>query len=1837
MGLKYSRSVARMQKKTLPTTQFYRRIPLYLVLIVPVVLQIAGIGGLVGYLSFKNEQKTVANFVNQLMGKAGNRIEEQLKNLLQSSHFVSQVNGNVFELNLVNFKNSRVLERYFWRQIQQVDTLQSIGFLSSDGEFIGWERLEAGNFQVNVIRKSKPDLLQIYATDQQGNRTGLYRTIPNINLRQYPGYLAAMKAREFTWSPIFLEPNARLVIASAQPVRNREGKSQGFLIAEVFLSQMSEILPDLKISPFSEIFIIDDSGLLVATSAKEPLAQVNPSTQKIERIKALDSQNLVIKQTAQFLHQRLGKFKTLTQEQNFEWTQDDRRQFVKVRRYADEFGLNWLMVITVPEGDFTTKIYQNYLITAFLCLGAIATSAVFGLITARWISQSILRLSTASQAIGQGNFNQRVEMAGIHELVMLAHLFNQMSENLEQSQQRLEQNARLLAEQVSQRTGQLQEEIRERQLVEEKLRSSETEVRAFFEAMTDIVLIVDAEGQSIKAAPTHPERLYVAGTDILGQMIAQFFSPETSELFYDQVQQALATQQIVSFEYCLQIEAQKFWFVASISPTSENTVAWVARDITTRKKIEEDLRKSEERWQLALRGNNDGIWDFYPQTLEVFYSPRSQEMLGYSESEITHYDQVLTLIHPDDSERVAQVLNDHLARKIPYYSVEYRMRCKDGRYKWIESRGQALWNDAGQAVRLVGSHTDITERKQREEALQLIVEGTAAKTGHEFFQSCVRYLAQVLQVRYAIVTELVEAGGQKLRPIAFWGGEDWSHEAEYELANTPCETVINHGTACFYPDRLAEQFPEDRYLIELGIVSYLGIPLMNPGGQVLGHLAVLDIKPMTPDPNRELILRIFAARAGTELERQQAEEKLKASQQKLSFLVQQTPLAVIEWNTHWEIIEWNQAAEVIFGFSKTEMLGKKGVESIVPKKMLTGVNQILEAVTQQKGGNYNINENLRKDGKTIICEWYNTALIDGNNNLIGFAAMAVDITQRQQAEVALRENEQFLRSIYEGVESAIFIVDVLEDNQFHLIGGNPAYERVYGLTNLDLYQKTPEQVFPPEMAKAISERYRLCVAAGEQMSYEELLPFQGKEMWWLTVLTPLRDPEFRIYRLIGTSLNITARKQAEQAIQRRGIIDSMLSDISRIFLDQDINTALNFALQAMGHFTGSSRSYIFRYSEPQTSFTNTHEWCATDLRPAMERALQGSEFHRFQAVPIEALPWLNRQILAGQLVKVSTLTELPPEASLEKAVLEGQGIQAFVNLPIIYQGKVVGFIGLDTLSSPKDWCEEDLNLLKLVGEIIAIGLARHEAEVAQQQATQLALAANRAKSEFLANMSHELRTPLTAILGLSEVLRDEVFGPLTAKQHQKLATIEKSGKHLLELINDVLDLAKIESGKMELQLAETDIQGLCESSLAFVRQQAHQKQIKLSSRVPATLGSVVADERRIRQVLINLLSNAVKFTPEGGQVWIEVHANADNELLQFIVADTGIGIAPEDIRKLFQPFMQLDSSFTRRYKGTGLGLALVRQVVELHGGSVALESEVGNGSRFIISLPWRPGLDQNTIRFADQALTGVANSQNSVPQAPPRVLIVEDSPPAAEQVARYLEELGVGESEIHGLGTGIMEVALRTKPDAIILDLQLPDRSGWEVLGQLKENPQTQMIPVLIISVVDEPTRLKNSGMNAYLMKPFSRSQFQLAWRKLALSQLPPEVASSNAQQLPLILLAEDNETNLSTIVEYLEVKGYRVAVALNGQQAVQMTKQLRPDLILMDIQMPEMDGLEATRLIRAEADLSRIPIIALTSLAMPGDREKCLEAGADEYLAKPVSLKRLVEVVVHYLLQSKS
>jgi len=456
--------------------------------------------------------------------------------------------------------------------------------------------------------------------------------------------------------------------------------------------------------------------------------------------------------------------------------------------------------------------------------------------------------------------------------------------------------------------------------------------------------------------------------------------------------------------------------------------------------------------------------------------------------------------------------------------------------------------------------------------------------------------------------------------------------------------------------------------------------------------------------------------------------------------------------------------------------------------------------------------------------------------------------------------------------------------------------------------------------------------------------------------------------------------------------------------------------------------------------------------------------------------------------------------------------------------------------------------------------------------------ANRHKSVFLASMSHELRTPLNAILGFSELLIDAnegQFPPATRKRF--LEQIHSSGKHLLGLINDILDLSKIEAGQMELRVQQVTVAEIVTQVAATVEPLTAQKKIELRV-AEDSAGDITADAGKVKQMLLNLVSNAVKFTPEGGVVTISTRRL--DSTVELTVTDTGIGIAKQDQDRIFHEFQQVDSGVGRSQPGTGLGLTLTRRFARLHGGDVRLESLPGQGSVFTIALPI-------TSVHGHQATVDALDSFSVSDASRPLVLVVEDDPAAAELLTRQLGRAGFA-TDVARTGTEALKKALDRKPAAITLDILLPDLDGWEVLTRLKREAATSDIPVVVVSVVDNPELGIALGALDYFVKPVPAQEL--------ISRLSRFKFGRKAGDKPRILIVDDEPANREWLKRILEPAGFAVIQARGGREAIDLTRSRRPDLVMLDLMMPEVTGFDVVEALRADEGTKSTPIMVLTA-----------------------------------------
>ena len=937
--------------------------------------------------------------------------------------------------------------------------------------------------------------------------------------------------------------------------------------------------------------------------------------------------------------------------------------------------------------------------------------------------------------------------------------------------------------------------------------------------------------------------------------------------------------------------------------------------------------------------------------------------------------------------------------------------------------------------------------------------------------------------------------------------------------------------------------------------------------------------------------------------RQKAQEALRESQEQLRWHVESTPLAVIEWGPDFHIARWSGEAERIFGWRAEEVLGKHWDE------FRFIYEEDFERVAQVGAGLRNgtrprsvcCNRNYRKDGVIIHCEWYNSALLDASGELRSILSLVLDVTERHHAEEARRESQERLVLALNGGQIGMFAWNVLTGEVLWtsytdlLWGYAPTTAPAAAATTQHSYRDFADRVHPDDLPW-LEKRLHDCMAERRLFEAEYRVVWPDGSLHWVYDRGQFYyDATGRPVRMLGTVMDLTERKRAEEALRESEERMQMALEVSRSFVfewepttDRVLHsdsrarvlgvsgdelrrdTGQNFfrrihpedrerIVQILGKLNPSADTYRTEYRVIRDAFTTTVlEESArgffdtdgklrrlvgvvtdiTDRKRAEERTRLLSEvtaqllandqpqrmveslcrrvmddlgchvFFNFlvdeqqQRLRLNAcagisneaarqIEWLDYGTAVcgcaardgSRIVAEHVQTTPDPRTDLVRSF----GVQAYACHPLMNQGQAIGTLSFGSRGK-LTFTEDELGLMKAVADHVAIAMQRIRLSESLQEHARAAEAANIAKSQFLANMSHELRTPMNAILGMIDVALPKSTDPIA---QDCLQTAKGSADLLLALLNDLLDSAKIESGKLELEMAPFSLRRLLNQITQVLSARASEKGLCFSCRMPEGMpDAVIGDRMRLQQVLLNLAGNANKFTEEG-EVEISVRSlTQDGEAcLEFAVRDTGIGIPPSSLELIFQPFAQADPSMARRFGGTGLGLTICKNLVEMMGGRIWVESQVGHGSTFYFTL-------------------------------------------------------------------------------------RLP---------LAKELP----------------------------------------------SDFEPPVAVTTAACVPLrILLAEDNPANQKLATYVLHDRGHLVEIAGDGQEAVALTEQNCYDVILMDVQMPGMNGLEATAAIRnREGGRRRVPIIAMTAHAAKGDRERCLAAGMDGYLSKPIDGQEMISL----------
>lgn len=1332
------------------------------------------------------------------------------------------------------------------------------------------------------------------------------------------------------------------------------------------------------------------------------------------------------------------------------------------------------------------------------------------------------------------------------------------------------------------------QDITDRKRAEDELRLTERRYRAMIENAPDGIALINADGKFKYLSPAG-EKLTGYGLEEMQQKDpAGMTHPDELQMVVGELEKVIQDPSYKStIQYRFVNKSGEWRWVEStfsnlLGLPGLEAIILNFRDITERKQAEHILSESRTRLEMALEGAKAGMWDWNVQTGETVFNERWAEIVGHSLQELApiNINTWVDLCHPDDLKKSDELLQKHFSGETEYYSCEARMRHKNGSWVWVLDQGRVMeWDENGKPVRMFGTHLDISAQKREERYTQAVLKLTNLSYEATDMADLMRVMldeAEVLTGSEIGFFHFIDDDQTSIN-LQAWSTNTLTNlcTAEGQGQHYPADQAgvwadaIRTGKACIYNDyqSLAERkgLPDGHAPVR----RLISIPIKR-NNLIVAALG-LGNKPQEYTEQDLDILTRLAEAVFDIIMRKRVEEALLRNEYRLRTVADFTYDMEFWMDEKQNLLYVSPSCQRITGYEREQFLKDPALlQRIVHPEDRT-------AFDTHEHDEFNLPGTCTFDFRIItaggsVC-WINhtcQAVTGDDGSFRGRRVSHRDVTEQKRILGELRASEEKYRGLLESLDSVVANVDTsgrflyMNDTAASQMGGSPS----------QFVGKTMFELFPARVAKNQMDDIQLAVAADQGRVFENLSHVNGQPRWYRTSIQPLHGEDGKVVSVLVNSTDIHELKTVQQELQqlnrnleervreRTAEVRDLYENAPTGYHSLDKEGRYVIVNQTELNWLGYTREELIdrptdafmteksgrAFRESFTLFQNSGWMKDLEFDYARKDGSLIPVLLSATAVHDETGAFkMGRFTIFDNTERKQAENELKRNVNFTRALLnavptpvfykdrEGRYLgcnHAFVELMGKTSGEIQGKLPheiwetthadvyrqkdfelmednqrqvYESVVSDKDgtlrpvifvkdiFFDESGNVAGLVGAFIDI-TERKKAEETLQHANKELARALRTKDEFLANISHELRTPLNGILGFTEMLLSGDFGDLDDRQTKYLSSIESSGRHLLGLINDLLDLAKIEAGKLEIIPEKLVIADLCQASLIFVKQVALKKGIRIELENEDAGVFMVADQRRLKQILVNLLSNAVKFTSAAGSVKLKASRDLERMCIVFSVKDTGIGISPEDMPKLFKPFTQVDSSLTRSHEGTGLGLALVRELVELHGGSIAVESEVGVGSTFTVNIP----------------------QANFVDAAP-----------------------GVGE---------------------------------------------------------DPGTR---SEMEGNTQPPAGR-----------------------------ILLAEDMESNIMILGDYLEAQGFEVVFARNGREAVSICKEALPDLILMDIQMPEMDGLEAIRQIRADSRFATLPIVALTALAMNGDRERCLEAGATEYVSKPMNLKKLRELI---------
>ncbi|MFH1136778.1 MAG: PAS domain S-box protein [Pseudomonadota bacterium] len=1323
----------------------------------------------------------------------------------------------------------------------------------------------------------------------------------------------------------------------------------------------------------------------------------------------------------------------------------------------------------------------------------------------------------------------------------------------------------------------------------EALRRSEAQYRELVETANSIVLRLDPEGR-ITFINDHGLRLLgfekgeLNGRSLLGTLVPLVESSGRDLASFIEELKKNPDSFAYNENENLRKDGSKVWVAWSNKGIRDKNgrlteILAIGQDITVRRRTEEALRESEERYRTILESMDEGYYEVDLDGEMVFFNEAQAQILGRTSRELRGLNY-RDFMEPDVAREVSRVFNQVYETGRGARGFDWIIKRKDGAVRRLEASISLVKDKSGRKLGFRGISRDVTESKQAENALRASEE------------------------KYRGILDGIEEGyfecdlSGRLTFVSDSCCRILGHPRE-ELLDMAADEILIPETAGKVIDGLKRVFRSGRP------AAITGFEILAAGGLIK---ALEMSASLTRDPaGRPLgfrgVLRDIT-------ERKAAEDALRASEERYRNILENIGDGYYEVDLVGDLNFFNRAFRDLTGYDADELSMMNQGDLMPPNEADLMQETLKEALLTEQPVSEYVWTMISRDGTPRSIETSITLIRNSDGFAVGYRGIGRDITERRkseeelarhrfhleqlveertskltetnralseeveervQAEKALRESEERTRAIIDSAPNPMLVYD----NEGRVNYLNSRFIELFGWT-LDELSSGGAAYIPEDIIEE-NDLMLQRLQAGERVLGVETkrLTKLGQVLDVSMGAAFFGDKDGRRIGHITILQDITERKKAEQAVKES---------------ERRIRSIMESAPDPMVVYDNEG---LPDYINP--AFTRVFGWTLDELKG-----------RRIDYVPPDCRAETERMI--GRLGKGETLH------GLETKRLTKSGLV------------------LDISISASVFRDGDGRLMGNVTTLQNI-TQRKQAEEALRQAKEKAEEATRAKGEFLANMSHEIRTPMNAIIGLTSLALKMDLPP---KPRDYLARIESSSRSLLGIINDILDFSKIEAGKLDLEKTEFSLAGVLDRVSDMFGERSVEKMIEFnifsSPDIPLAL---VGDSLRLEQVLINLTTNAFKFT-EKGEVAISVNpapATAGKVRLQFTVRDTGIGINQEKIPLLFEAFTQEDGSTTRKYGGTGLGLTISRRLAEMMGGEITVTSEQGRGSAFTFDAVFDRA-EAPTVPPPARDLQGL------------RVLVVDDNNTAREILEAYLQSLGA-EPVSAASGAEALDklMSRREKIDMVILDWKMPPPDGLETLKTIRSEPTLADLPVIMMTAFgrdDICPKSREAGANSFLTKPIKLSTL-LDAALTALGRAEPDhgedAAGWSGEELirrrlagARVLLVEDNPINQEVAREILESVGIVAETAGNGREALDALVRAAPDAVLMDVQMPVMDGLEASRRIRTMEGLAGLPLIAMTAYAMKGDREKCLEAGMNDYVTKPIDPEKLFAALSRWI-----